>query len=282
LSSNVSESTFDYVQLYVFRSSGYLDAYATNTYSPISVSCSTGTNMEIYALVNAPTLNTITKKSELLAATTSLSDNGPTSLVMVGGTTATISSSTSVTIPVTRIVARLSIAKITNSFSAVAYQSKSFVITKIYAINVAGSNNYGLTAGTPATGDTWYNKMGYSSNATDAMTYEAISGGTIAYGSSNISVHYFYVYPNGNADSQSMTWSARYTRLVIEATLDGTTYYYPIDMPSLESNKKYDITELVITRPGSFSPDTPVATGTLSATISISDWITGDSKIVTI
>ena len=67
-------------------------------------------------------------------------------------------------------------------------------------------------------------------------------------------------------------WSIRPTRLVIEATLDGQLYYYPITLPSLEYNKSYEISNLVITRPGSDDPDMPVVGFDVPFHITVNDW----------
>lgn len=79
-------------------------------------------------------------------------------------------------------------------------------------------------------------------------------------------------------------FTARYTKLVIEATLGSETYFYSIPILSRASypqgtptagilpNYSYDIDELVITRPGTHNPDVPVFSADVLFTISVNPW----------
>lgn len=86
-------------------------------------------------------------------------------------------------------------------------------------------------------------------------------------------------------------WTPRLSKMVIEATLDGKKVYYAIPLavmaapkagmpayPSgtitagLQSNYSYDLEEVVLTRPGSTDPDTPVELSELNLTITINPW----------
>lgn len=103
-----------------------------------------------------------------------------------------------------------------------------------------------------------------------------------------------YAYPNPTESrfengiyigDEAGEWSIRPTRLVIETTLDGTKYYYPITLPALESNKTYEIENLVITRPGSDDPDIPVVVYDVPFKISILGWeqvLLGNEGTITI
>ncbi len=276
------ESIINSLQVFVFSSNGVLDNYALGSSSSLSLSCTTG-QKEIYAVVNAPSLSSVKSKNDLASKLTYLSDNSLTNLVMTGNAKETISASSKVTILMKRIVARLAILKITNALEAPGYQSKVLTVNKIYVINVAGDNNYGITEDDPSAERTWYNKMAYVYSSANPLLYDAVYGGTIAYGGSYETPHYFYVYPNTHAtDSQSATWSTRFTRLVIEATLDGTTYYYPVSIPIIQSNKTYTISELKITVPGSLSPDIPVSKQAVTGTITIADRTTEATQTITI
>ena len=87
----------------------------------------------------------------------------------------------------------------------------------------------------------------------------------------------FYCYANNAPeDSFSPMWSPRNTRLVVEALLGEQKYYYPVTLPALEANKKYDVT-LSITRPGVESPDAMVDKYTSVFSIVAQDWDEGDA-----
>lgn len=277
------DSQVNSLQVFVFHPGGSLDAYASGSTSPLFLTCTCGP-MEIYALANAPRpANIFSRAAVLLDSPTYLYDNGIGNLVMVGSTNQTITSSSSVHIPLQRIAARLAILKITNRFSQTEYQSKALNINRIYVINVAGENNYGMTANEPETGMAWCNKMAYSSSTVNSLVCDDSIENTLSYGSSYSYPHYFYVYPNANAsDSQSAIWSARFTRLVIEATIDGVTCYYPISIPNIESNKAYTISELIITNPGSYSPDIPVSSFSCSYSVTVGPWNSNITSSTTI
>ena len=87
----------------------------------------------------------------------------------------------------------------------------------------------------------------------------------------------FYCYPNPESnDNFSSTWSPRHTRLVVEALLGDTRYYYPVTLPEIESNKIYDV-NLKITRPGSSLPDIEVDKFAVGFTVQVKDWEIGAS-----
>lgn len=92
-------------------------------------------------------------------------------------------------------------------------------------------------------------------------------------------------------DAGVYAWTPRLSKMVIEATLDGKKVYYAIPLavmaapkagmpayPSgtitagLQSNYSYDLEEVVLTRPGSTDPDTPVELSELNLTITINPW----------
>ena len=91
-------------------------------------------------------------------------------------------------------------------------------------------------------------------------------------------VHTFYAYPNSESYVSNGTWSKRATMLVVETTFKGasdaapTTYYYPIAVENLESNKKYIIPEIIITRLGSQDPYEEVTFADCTFSVTVKDW----------
>ncbi len=88
----------------------------------------------------------------------------------------------------------------------------------------------------------------------------------------------YYCYPNSTAkDSSDATVTTdedfvpRYTRLVLEAEIKGTLYYYPVSVPNIESNKNYEVS-LTITRLGSSHPDIPFYSEDQGFKINIKSW----------
>ena len=271
--STAGEAKINSLQVFLFRTDGDLDAYGKAESGSVKVSTTTGMK-DIFALVNAPDMSGVTKKAELLASVSELSANSLTNFEMAGDISKEISASVSVTVPVKRIVGRVGIDRITNRFSAPAYQDAEFIVKRIYLVNVAGDINYGLTEA-PAK---WYNKVEYKAELPTLTADEQINK-SIAYNEGMTGSHYYYCYPNPTSrDTNGGDWTPRYTRLVVETTLDGKTYYYPIDIPGIERNKTYTVTNLTITRPGSLDPDIPVTSYECTFGVEVQDWDTGFSK----
>ena len=80
--------------------------------------------------------------------------------------------------------------------------------------------------------------------------------------------HYFYCYSN-MLEQESET--ERYTKLIIQADLNGNTYYYPVPIKGIERNSSYSI-DVNIMRPGTLDPEQPLEKGTLDVTLNVLDW----------
>lgn len=269
ISGSSSEDAVTGLQVFIFDETGSLEAYGTSGAATLSLDCFPG-KKKVVALVNAPGLSGISSYTDLTGTRSLLSDNAAGSLVMEGEKEVTLTSSTSVTVPVSRIASRISISSITNAFALEYHKNMTFSLVSVYMINVAGNRNY-LTDSAPTT---WYNKMKNTSDL-PAILYESLGNTTLKSASTYSEAHYFYCYPNHTtADYNDGTWQPRHTRLVVEAKLGTETYYYPVTLPEVDQNTAYDIT-LKITRPGSDSPDKPVETDAVEVTVQVVDWIDG-------
>ena len=275
--SAADEIEVNNLQVFVFRADGALDAYGSAEAESLTLSCTTG-DRKIYAAVNAPTLSTVSDSTVLLSKTTDLSDNSTDSFVMFGRKDENISGAQNIVVPVTRKVAKVSVNSITTDFTSAIYQGQTFTVKDIYLINVAGDAKYSLE-GAPTK---WYNQRRKSTELA-ALTVDSGINYTIANKESYNTNHSFYCYPNPTtSDTSAEIWSPRYTRLVIETTLGGITYYYPISIPGIQANHTYTVTSLKITRPGSTDPDVPVSSAECTFSVTGNDWITGTRTTETI
>lgn len=258
--SATNEAKVNNLQVLVFIQDGtVLDAYATaDDATSLTVSCTAGPR-KIYAVCNAPSLASIQSEAALKATISQLSNNNLSGLEMIGNVSETLPKSATIEIPVDRLVARVVLRGVTKAFVAPALQAQTFVIDKIYMINVAKDINYGLTS---APSD-WYN-LAMNKNDLPALLCDAPAStvtGTYS------TVHTFYVYPNpANAHS---------TRLVIEGTLGGVKYYWPVTMPAMEYNKSYEISSLVLNHRGNdeaTGPDQDVQISDETISVSVNAW----------
>ena len=262
-----NEAKVNNLQVFVFRGDD-LDAYASvDNAMELTLSCTAGERV-VYALVNAPDYSAVPGKAALLAKVSELSANSLTNFEMVGSKSVTLPQSEKVSIDVNRIASRVVLKKVTRNFTSAALQSLDFTVDAIYIINVAGNTSYDLTAAPAA----WYNVAKYNSELA-ALMHDPVDS-KIVNGQSYGTQHAFYSYPN---DATSKT-----TRLVIETTLGTTKYYYPINLPAMESNKSYEIAEVTITRPGSDDPDVPVSFEDATFSINVIDWTVVPVEDVTI
>ena len=276
------------IQVLVFNSAGNLVGFGENAASSsnISISVPTGT-VKCYAVVNSSEdLSSVSKESTLTSKVSYLKNNSVTKMEMIGSASKTIAAgANSVSIPVKRFAAKVQIDKITPAFTAPAHKAQEFKLTGIYLVNVNGSCPYTLTS-TAGSTDYWYNKMKYVSGDCNALISDKLSSPVTLQASADAvtpytTSHYLYCYPNPvTTDSSSSSWSNRYTRLVVETTLGGTTYYYPVNIPTPLANTLYQITNMKITGLGSDSPDKIVEKGSISVSITVTDWSTGFSKEV--
>ena len=260
------------LQIFVFDESGtkefYLDAGSSQSGEIITKEG----KKTVMAVANAPSLEDAATRTALLTRTSLLSDNSLGAMVMTGEKEAVLQDGGSITIPVTRIVSKVVIRKITSNFSSSSNASKEFRVKSIYLLNVAGDNTYAATSEPTV----WYNKLmdGYNDSACRSfpLLSDAVNT-TIPFKSSYTKEHSFYCYPNLiSAESFDSVWCPRHTMLVVDALLGSDRVYYPIELPVIGRNKCIVIEELIITKKGSDEPYKPVQDGTCNVAVEVMDW----------
>ena len=266
------EEAISNLQIFVFDDKGtvedYIDAGASRTGEVITKEG----EKTVVAIVNAPSLKSVTTRTGLFTKTSLLSDNSPGSMVMTGEATAVLQDGGNLTIPVTRIISKVVLKKVTLDFTSTINAGKEFRIQSIYLINVAGDNTYSA-ASEPTL---WYNKLRDGYNDTGCESFRLLSDSvntTVNNKSSYTRDHSFYCYPNlVSAESFDSAWSPRHTMLVVDALLGNDKVYYPVELPVIGRNKCLTIEELTITKKGSDQPYKPVEDGTCNITVSVVPW----------
>ena len=246
--STSSEAKVNSLQIFVFNGE-QLDGYGSSSGSlTATASCTAGTR-DIWAVVNAPALTSVSTKTQLLATVSNLAAE-ISNFQMIGSKSETLQKDGNVKITVDRLAARVVLKGIKNALTNAA-QAASFKVLSVYLTNVAGDVDFGNSSSYTVT--KWYNRRGYqSANNLGNFTYDSVNK-TIASGATDSEAHYFYSMPNGNAAAIGGPWTPRAARLVIKAEIAGVVYDYPITLPALESNKSYEISLVNITRLG--NPD---------------------------
>ena len=296
--------------------------------TPITLTTSIGPK-RIWAVVNAPRLTGITKEADLMAKTSALSENvldaSNGKLVMAGAYGYTNSNKAieiapqpvtvtkyavgtpaqTVEIPVYRLGASIELKNVTVNFTDTDLNGKTFQLKEIYLKNVVNCVAFDGTASGAAalaTQSNWssqigrggvnWKTMGASTDISSLLWYEYSSPMTCATNGTSTEVNQrFYVYPNGQtADSNSSSWAARRTRLVLYALIDGVDSFYPFSIadpasyaeslddaqkfPSIVGNRKYIINNINITMKGkpNDNDDSVPEAGKIEAKITVTNW----------
>lgn len=270
--SGANETAIKNYQVFLFNDKNVLEAYVNCSSSDISLDCTLG-QKTVVVLANAPSINDVTTLSALMAKKSSLSDNAADAFVMEGKVPITIETTkdVSVTVPVVRQVAKVELTSVTTAFELAQYRNMSFKISSVYLINVAADKKYFSTEAPSL----WLNKMSYKSSDDNLLIYDDMEGVEVTSSSPYTTKNAFYTYPNPTSnDAFSTAWTARHTRLVVETLLGSTKYYYPVTLPVLQQNKRYEVS-LKITRPGSETPDAVVDKFAADFEVTVKDWETG-------
>ncbi len=271
------------IQLFVFNEKSEIESYAKGSESTFTVNVTTG-RKNFIALVNCPDLGKeIGTRDALLSTVSRLQDNSPSALQMVGETNVSkVTATDPVGITVKRLVSKVVLENVKADFSSPYLAGLEFKVTGIYLINVVASNNYAMSQDRGEY--EWVNKLKLDSgNPAAALTQDTGLNITLTEEAPYTTAHTFYSYPNPVMENYTTgEWSLRKTRLVVETTLGGTVGYYSLELPILERNKVYKVTDLTVTKRGTANPYEPVVTADAKFTITVADWETGTSSSVII
>ena len=262
--STDGESNVDHWTLLLYRNGKLADVGTSDSKASIRRTLDAGT-YTAYAVANPPSSfrpERFTTLTKLSAAESSLGDNAPGRLVMAGKRTITVpvANNRPQTISVDRLVSKVGIQKISTAFASSPLSSRTFLLKAIYLTNCYAKSRLGSDldeSGLVADASCWYNRMRFSSDGSvNALLSDRSIDTEITASVPYRQAHYYYCYPNPAVqDSRSGDWSIRHTRLVLEAEIDGKTYYYPVTLPQMQRNKTYIVEEAIIRNLGSLDPE---------------------------
>ena len=256
-----SDDTVEDLQVFVFNKNGAYETSSSGSGASLSLTCTAG-EKQIVALVNAPVEDGVNSISELRSRTSDLADCSENSIVMAGELTTILEVSSTVTLEVERLAARVAVSEVKTDFVLDQHKALKFDIKAIYLVNAAGQRAY-LSDTPPAK---WYNEGKHDALTAPAFLYDEVSSGVVENGSTYDTEHYFYCYPNSTSTK---------TRLVVEAMVGDYLYYYPVNIDKVYPNTAYTYS-LTITRLGSDSPNKPVEAGTVQFVVTVKDWVHQD------
>lgn len=277
--TEAQEETINNLQVFVFNpADGYkLETYEKTTEgASVNISCSSGTK-RIVAVVNAPDMNDVMTLDALKEKEIRLASLSHDSLIMMGEKDVTDGEmKTSVTIDVTRLVSKITLNSVKVDFKAGAYNSVE--VTKIFLLNAVGHRKMASLIDTPTL---WYNKMVYESDS-PAVLSDKLTGVSVSRDNEYKTPHSFYTFANPVAtDVQGGEWSVRKTRLVVEAKIGESTYYYPMTFDNISQNFSYTV-DLIIERPGALTPDCEIEKQAATFNVAVVDWNSQEPIVETI
>lgn len=278
------------LEIFIFHAegnrAGELDAYkkftASDGISNLKMKATTG-KKKIYAVVNSHRENRagIHTLSGFQQERALLQEDNIKDYCMTGEADVTLQVATSVTLTVSRLVARVCLTGIKSLFRGTPYEGCQLSDVKAYLINVHGVKYiYDGNLSVPVIlNQRALREEDINACAMEGMLCEDIPAPVDDSG--YIVPHYFYTYENM---LETETESNRFTRLVIQADLNGHTYYYPVNINQpgygytgsnnhrgIKRNTSYQI-NVTILRPGSTDPDKPLEHGALSVNLAVLDW----------
>lgn len=273
----------------VFRSSdGMLESSARSynkggSVSSVIVELSKGSRpLEWFVLANVPEgqLSSFSRKTVFLEAVTKMTDGTGRSLVMAGsGVLPEGPVSWTVPVSLKRYACKVTVESLNVKWSDAFRMAKDVRLGRIALINVVGSTPY---SGIPSIGVIWYNKMGIDEGLSPLVEELTVKdyGIPISDGDPVFIESPLYCMPNPVSNdvtsSNTSGWSARNTRIAVEILLDGSSNWYPVDLPAMNCNKHYVIRSLTLTGPGSASPDKPVARDDVRYSVAVEPWVDGN------
>lgn len=274
------EAKINDLQVLVFNPDGSLNGYGRSSDNSCDVRVTRGTAMRCYAVVNAGngSFGDISDEQSLRTSVSDMSDNRKDSFHMFGTKTQDMTTGNNFAVPVSRMASKVTLGSVTNEIESDALAGKDFNVTGIYLINACGSCTLEKT---PLSSGKWLNMRKYE-NADNANgflgargTKTAVAAGTVSFDRD------MYCYPNpvlaqNDANSADGAFTPRLTRLVIEAEIGTDVYYYPVNIhskgTSLLANKHYTVSNVVITGPGSKSPDIIPDIDNVKFSVEVQDW----------
>ena len=269
------EEAVSLVNLFVFNSDGSLDQAVSSNSKTIKANVTTGKGKKAYAIVNPESdlISTVLTEEDLLTAKNTALANAGTGITfgMSGLTDPTDIETTTkdITINVSRVLSKIGISKITNNLSSSIGALK---IKRIYLSNVLTDAYYFKEEN----GSGWMHLKGILPSSPLKWLYDNGQDKVINNGKSLEEKHSFYCCPNYTVQESA---TDKFTKLVVEAEINGKQSFYPISLNSIidggkiQKNHFYDITELIIKHYGSPDPDTPLSNMDIEFTVNVTPWI---------
>ena len=293
------ENQLNKMRVLVYDSEGslYKDEALSSPFTSTTIPNVKAGSYNVYALANScAALSDVSTMTALSGTTVKLSDCSLTASTGFAMFSDKVSSSviagttpTAVNLQVVRYPARVKLISVKNELPATlgSLTVNSVMLINGYSEWTLGASGSPTKSVNPAgrkdgTGDI----IASASNANyPDHTFKAVPSAdqTIANGAAAKTYGYsFYSFPNlVTSDVIGPKSVGGKARLVVTASINGKTYYYPVTLAKMERNKCYEVT-LTISGAGSDDPNRPVEKGSMGVTIDVKGWVSGADYTETI
>lgn len=163
-------------------------------------------------------------------------------------------------LPLEPLMSRVCLHSLCSDFHARPYRDAVLEDIDIYLVNVNRTVNI-FDNGSATVPSSWLNLGGKEDDGLSVFHISRLEGTLFP----DMTM---YCYPN-SAHEESL--GRPQTRLVVEATLNGQRYWYPVNLPALGRNQTV-LVDLTITRTGTTDPDSPAETGTVLCETQVVPW----------
>ncbi len=227
-------------------------------------------NMFTWARVNS--------YEQLCTEIAELKNENPANPLMSGETMLTAGATRWCNLSLAPLLARITVRRITCDFNGRPYSGMEMENVRIYLTNV--SSRCRIVCPEKSNADSFINLGRFSDSDVSEFRSPGILKRDIPQpiGEKGLATDArLYCYPN---DSEETGLGIPPSRLVIEGSIEGRTYYYPIDInrpssgdspPGISRNRNY-VFDIKITRRGTDDPDTPISIKDMEVALDIRPW----------
>lgn len=287
----LNDGRIETLEVFVFNNStgelnGALDNYlkysAGDVVSNIEIKAPQGDKL-VYVVANSHLSNWVgvVNLNSFLNQISNLKSEKPGSYTMAGYGNVTLGESTNINISITRLISKVILEEVKTAFAGTPYAGMKLSNVKAYITNVYGNKHFnGTDVDTPVLLN--YKKFIEADTLSCAIVGMLCEIINEPIGDAGFHTPlYFYAYENMITTE---TLSDRFTKLVIQADIDGKRCYYPIpvnrvnygytsssDHSGVRRNTIYRL-KVTIKRIGSDNPDDTIVMGALNISVSIVDW----------
>ena len=244
--------TLDSYQRFENAESGVLDG-ASRTGDKI-VACIANLDADIGSWKD---INTLQRLSERMC---DLSDDSLERPVMTGLCRVRAGRDRRAELPLEPLMSQVRLRSLCCDFHARPYKDAVLEDVEVYLVNVNRTMSV-FDDGTGTYPSSWLNLGGREDDAPQPFQIGRLSGTVFPDA-------VFACYPNA-AEGESL--GRPQTRLVVEATLNGERYWYPISLPAVGRNQQV-LMDVTITRTGTSGPDIPADAGAVNCAMKVLPW----------